>query len=338
MDRPFASLRTLSALVAALLCTPAIAVESGNSLPEAWQAVPDGELATMRGGIDFGTLVASFAVERLVRINGEVVARTHLALSGFGDLANGLAPSVEVLGNLANLIQVSQGGGGSGGGSGGEPLTASDMAHFAQAIGQGAQGGSSSTSMAASSSNGRTGTGGADAVAGSSVGGLSSAQLPGGSASSIPPASVPAAVAAAQGAGGRPVSSGGLAPRPPGPSQAGHFGDHQHAATLARPGSTPVGGAPMASAAPGASPSSQVATGSIMNPPISVPIGNTGQAIVVSGIPNAAALATSIQNSVESTRIETLTSINATLSSLAALRSANFAETMRQQAIDSIRR
>jgi hypothetical protein len=71
---------------------------------------------------------------------------------------------------------------------------------------------------------------------------------------------------------------------------------------------------------------------------LTIPMGTTGQVIVVSNIPNAAPLATAIQNSVAATRIETQTNISASLeNSLAALRSGALAAAIRQQAIQSTR-
>jgi hypothetical protein len=343
MERPTNLLRVTAALVAALAGLPALAMEpighDTPSVPDAWRVVPEDELANMRGGIDFGVLVANFAIERLVRVNGEVVARTQLAFNGLGNLGAGLAPSVEVLGNLANLIQVGQSNGSDGGGT----LTAADMAQFAQSMAGGAQANRSSSSIAAASVSGQAGPGPStgstaalDALPG--IAGAAGAPLAGANGGTN------AGGVVAPGARGAPVGGAGAGPLASagrGVGSAGALPSLQtspvSAPTASLPGSTPASGIG-SPAAPAAGSGASSASIALMNPPMSIPVGNTGQVIVVNGIPNAAALATSIQNSVEATRIETMTSINATLSSLAALRSSNFTETMRQQAIDSIRR
>jgi hypothetical protein len=55
-------------------------------------------------------------------------------------------------------------------------------------------------------------------------------------------------------------------------------------------------------------------------------------------IPNGAAMGLAIQNSLNNQQISTRTQIDATLSSLSALQSGQFAAALRQQAIESVRR
>jgi hypothetical protein len=69
---------------------------------------------------------------------------------------------------------------------------------------------------------------------------------------------------------------------------------------------------------------------------IAKPLGNTGSVIVISNIPNAAVLATAIQNSVAQTHVEVQTTISATLNSLSSLQSGAFADSLRQQILHSI--
>jgi hypothetical protein len=327
MDRPNTALRPLAGLIAALLCAPVAALDTRGDLPEHWQAVPDTQLAGMRGGIDFGVLVANFAIERLVRVNGEIVARTQIVMTEIGKLANGVMPNLEVLGNLSNMVQI--GPGTSTGSSSGGAAPPNDMAQFAQSMAQGAQSGASSSVISAASSNGHSGppaaasppppTPGATGAGGTASAVPATPAVPVAPAASLPPAATQA-INGAQGAAGASSRGGGG-------SGAAPVASAPQAGASASP---PTVTAPAPAAPPGG--------GSLLNAPITVAVGNTGQTIVVSGIPNASALATSIQNSVEATRIETLTSINATLSSLAALRSTTFADSLRQQAIDSIRR
>jgi hypothetical protein len=68
------------------------------------------------------------------------------------------------------------------------------------------------------------------------------------------------------------------------------------------------------------------------------PLGNTGNVIVISNIPNASVLATAIQNSVAQTHVEVQTTISATLNSLASLQSGALADSLRQQILHSIGR
>jgi hypothetical protein len=60
-------------------------------------------------------------------------------------------------------------------------------------------------------------------------------------------------------------------------------------------------------------------------------VGNTGEVIVVSNIPNATAITSEVQNSVQATRVQTLTTITATLNSLQLLSAAAIANAVRQQ-------
>jgi hypothetical protein len=60
-----------------------------------------------------------------------------------------------------------------------------------------------------------------------------------------------------------------------------------------------------------------------------------GQTIV---IPNATAIVSAVQNSVNNQIIETRTTIDAALSSISALRTNTLTQAIRQQALDGVRR
>jgi hypothetical protein len=62
-----------------------------------------------------------------------------------------------------------------------------------------------------------------------------------------------------------------------------------------------------------------------------VPIGSTGQYVVISNLPNAASLATVVQNEVRGTMIQTQTTITASLNSLTALNGLALASAIQQQ-------
>lgn len=263
-------------LVAALLTGPAQAASDSSAASiDRWVAVPDSELARLRGGIDLGSAIAHFAIERLVRIDGVVVARTQLVITGLERLASGVLPDIHLAGNLANLVQIGQG-------NALADLVGIDPASLA-------------SDPAAAPASGATGTASGTNLASGSMARFGDALARG----------VQTAAGSASGAGA-PAAVPATAP--------------------------PAGAATAPPAVPAAGAAASVARS------ITVPVGNTGQVIVVTAIPDASTLSTSIQNSVQATRIETQTSIDATLNSLSALRSADFAASLRQQAIDSIRR
>ncbi len=297
-------------LLAALMTTSVTAWAHDADSPELWAAVPDSELSQMRGGLDLGFLVANFAIERAVRINGEVVSLTRLVITDLPNLLRGGMPDIHLSGNLANLVQVGQGN------ARAESINSATQAAVGETLaavtssGQGnpapGNSGVASTSNAANL-QGQFGPGLAQAVA-----------LANGEGGVQPPAPVatPSATANAPApAAGASLAVSPQAPNPPAASWQ---------SATAQAGSAAAAGAQAATAP--------------LTTSLSIPIGNTGQVINVTSIPNAAAFATSIQNSVQATRIDTETSISASLSSLAALRSSNFAAALRQQAIDSVRR
>lgn len=263
----------IGTLIAAMFSTSATAaVEGGAVSIEHWPSVPDARLQNLRGGLDLGPLMASFAIERLVRIDGQIVARTQLIITGLDRLAYGGLPDIRLVGNLANLVQIGLGN---------------------LMVDVGIEPGAPAAAAASPGSSG--------AVSATGIASGSMAQFGAGLALGVAAANADL----------------------PSPSPA--------------PSGTPAGAAP-ATAPPAAPATAAAAAAPPSGSSITVPVGNTGQVIVISAIPDASTLATSIQNSVQATRIETQTSIDATLGSLAALRSVNFAASLRQQAIDSVRR
>ncbi len=283
--QPLQSLRLvrIAALGAAvILPLPGLAASSDAAVALAAAVVPVDQLAPMRGGLDLGTMIASFAIERVVRIDGEVVARTQLLVERLDGIARGQLPDARLVGNLANLVQV---------GDGNRASTAPQSTVQSSQSQPPVSSGAVSTPNVANGMSTEWGTALAQAVA-----------LANGDPSNRP---VPVAVGAVPSASGSSTpSSGASAPSAP-PAQGG--------------GS--AAGVPV------------VAPIAVPTVSITIPIGNGS--IVVSGIPSGPALATSIQNSVQATRIETETRIDASLASLSALRSLNFASALRQQAIDA---
>lgn len=254
-------------------------------------AVPDAQLESMRGGLDRGTMIARFGIERIVRVDGEVVARTQLLVDRLDSVTRGQLPDARLIGNLANLVQI---------GEGNHADTTPQSSAQSSATQAPISGGAVSTSNVAEGLSTDWGTALALAMA---IGNGDEPNRP-----------APVYVGAAPAGSATPDPSGAANAAAP---AAGSAAD-------ATGTGAPTGGAPLA------------APVSLPTLSITIPFGHGS--IVVSGIPDAPALATSIQNSVQAARIETETRIDASLSSLSALRSLNFANALRQQVIDSARR
>ncbi|MBW7924593.1 MAG: hypothetical protein H3C59_07595 [Burkholderiaceae bacterium] len=279
----------LAALVAAIVLpsTP-MAASSDAADVLARAAVPEQQLEPMRGGLDLGTMIGRFAIERIVRVDGEVVARTQLLVDRLDAVSRGQLPDARLIGNLANLVQI---------GEGNRASTAPQSSATSSQSQPPTSSGTVSTPNVASGLSTEWGTALAQAVA-----------IANGDQSNRP---VPVDVGAVPSAGAGSAPSAAANAATPAAAQGG--------AAAATAGGIPV-----------------VAPVAIPTISITIPVGNGS--IVVSGIPNGPALATSIQNSAQATRIETETRIEAALSSLSALRSMNFAAALRQQAVDAARR
>lgn len=104
------------ALALCLCCAPALA----HDPVDAWVAVDDGRLDAARGGLDAGNgLILSLGVERLVSINGNVVASSNFVISDLGKAVAGATPPAgdgtalmlvqNGAGNVFDAAQVAQG-------------------------------------------------------------------------------------------------------------------------------------------------------------------------------------------------------------------------------------
>ena len=83
--------------VAWSLLLPASAGEHGAAMA-GWQAVEDGVLAEARGGFDAGNgLLVSLSIERLLSVNGNVVASSQLSVADLGKAAS--ADALQVVQN-----------------------------------------------------------------------------------------------------------------------------------------------------------------------------------------------------------------------------------------------
>src|SRR5271156_6420651 len=70
------------------------------------QTVPDETLRDLRGGLDLGPLIGNFAIQRVVEVDGQVVARMQIVISNLNRLGQGGMPTIAISGPLAELVQV----------------------------------------------------------------------------------------------------------------------------------------------------------------------------------------------------------------------------------------
>jgi hypothetical protein len=67
--------------LAVVIALPAGAGEREEGARAAWTPVPDSTLDAARGGFDQPKLLASLSIERMISVNGAVVAESQLALA-----------------------------------------------------------------------------------------------------------------------------------------------------------------------------------------------------------------------------------------------------------------
>ena len=291
--------------------------------PTDWTGVPDTELERMRGGLRIGELIGNFAIERIVRVDGQIVAQTQLVFD-FANAKNGALPSLQVIGELASLIQVSQADSAS-------VIASAEATHAAV----------ESTAMSSIVDDGAT-----DSIAaapGSAVPVTASVTVP-------VPDTIPVTVAVPDTV---PVPGqvmvGGDTATPPlalvGSDSSAQAGKGVDSTVIDSPRvalALPAVSMPVVEAAAGVDSVHEAAAsmlpattgaGTEFAAPSSIvrAVGNTGAVIVVSNLPDATALATAIQNQVSGTVIAAQTIISGSLSSLSHLQSGAFADSLRQQ-------
>jgi hypothetical protein len=275
------------------LCSIAAVVASASGPDDGLEAVSDDTLKDMRGGMDVGNgLVGYFAIDRVVEVDGQVVAKMQIVVSNLNKLSTGGMPTVSISGPLAQLVQIMNGS---------APGAAGSAAASAAAA-----------ALAAKSSESAPATAAAQ---------VAQAASPGVSAASNPAASAPtvaqnasSAAATAAAASSPTVTSGST-------------GSIQSTVTMtSNPASAPPS---TASASAQSSAAAASAGGSTINRII--PVGNTGQYVVVSNIPNAAAITTAVQNEVRAATISTQTTITASVNSLTVMNSLALANAIQQQ-------
>ena len=97
---------SLMLAVASLLFVGTTAAAAERHAEPDWRVVPEQQLEQYRGGVDLGPLVASFAIQRTIEVNGVVVAQMQIVISNLDNLGNGGAPTVSISGPVAELVQI----------------------------------------------------------------------------------------------------------------------------------------------------------------------------------------------------------------------------------------
>ena len=273
-----------------------------------WPAVPDAVLSRLRGGIDLSNLVAYFAIERVVEVNGQVVAEAQIVISNLDRLASGGLPTITVSGPLAQVVQIMNAGQIPGAAPAVPAALAATGAPSPPAVPVSGQAPAASVSAAPSPTPAAADTSGKISSSGTQSGSM--AQFGSALASAV------AAAASATSATGAGNATAGA------PSAS--------AATLAsaQPAAQP---APAAAADPAASPAIAPA-----QTPANVSGGIATPVIVVSNLPNATAITTAVQNDVRATAIQTQTTITATLNSLGAVNGLALASAIQSQVASSV--
>ena len=262
--------------------------KNDDSDPLAADVVPEENLKDLRGGMDMNGLVGYFAIDRVVQVDGEVVAKMQIVVTNLDRLASGGMPTISVSGPVAELVQVMSGG------AGGANLAAATK--------------EAATAAAAQAAEPRT-----------------AAASPAGAAP-VSPDEITVAHTGASASAGSPSVTGASSPASTTSSQG--------AASLQA--NVQVG--PQASSGTPGSAAMQQSTGANATAGITriIPIGSTGQFVVISNLPNAASLATVVQNEVRGTTIQTQTTITASLNSLTALNGLSLASAIQQQVALSV--
>lgn len=287
-----------------------------------WPVVPDAVLGRLRGGIDLSNLVAYFAIERIVEVNGEVVARAEIVISNLDRLGSGGLPTITVSGPLAQVIQIMNGGGVPGATLAPSPgaVTAPATSSAAPVAAQIASSAPVSTPAASAVATTHSPAAAPTSVAPQTNGTISSGGTQSGSMTQFGSA-LSSAVAVAAGATSATGAGNATAETP-----------SASAASLAsaQPVAQPNSSAPSAAAGSAANAASTAAPAANTAAVIPTPI------IVVSNLPNATAITTAVQNEVRGTAIQTQTTISATLNSIPVINSLALASAIQAQVASAV--
>jgi hypothetical protein len=348
-------MRTLRNVVTGLCCmalvlTPVAAPLAGTVANEPWEIVPEDSLRDLRGGMDLGNLVASFAIQRVVEIDGVVVARMQMVISNLDRLANGGMPTITITGPIAEIVQfmktagnVSFAGSNSSVPSSVASLPTTSGSHAAPSAPVAPATAASASPTIASSGN--SGSISATTTQSGSMAQLGSA-VTNAVATAVNATSQPApstAAASPSTAGGTASSatttlastantSGSVANSSGAPANTSGSTVNTASSAANAPGAAASNSHLQANATPAvtAQPTFQSAVSGAATTKI-IPVGTSGQVVVLSNMPNAAALTTAVQNEVHAATIQTQTTISATLNSMASLNALSLGNLIRAQ-------
>lgn len=304
----------------ALVLTPVAAPLAGVVPEEPWQIVPEDSLRDLRGGMDLGDLVASFAIERVVEIDGVVVARMQLVISNLDRLAKGGMPTITVTGPMAEIVQFMKTAGNVSVAGSNTSIPASVASLPAAQSAVAAAGAAASTPASTGPTVTSTGNSGTVSATGTKSGSM--AQM----GSALTQAVTAAANATAQTSGTTAAASSSTASSVPNTaSSAANSASSAANVPAIAASNTHL----QASATPtvSAQPASTNAVPANMTK--TIPVGTTGQVVVLSNLPNAAALTTAVQNEVHAATIQTQTTISATINSMPALNAISLSNSIR---------
>lgn len=345
----------------ALVLAPVAAPLAGVVAEEPWEVVPEDSLRDLRGGMDLGDLVANFAIQRVVEIDGVVVARMQLVISNLDRLANGGMPTITVTGPMAEIVQFMKTAGNvsvagtnvnvpsnvaslpaASGSQTGPSVPAAPVAAVSAAQSTAAAAARAAASTAASvaptvASSGNAGTVSATGTQSGSMtqmgSALANAVTAAANATALPSPSTSGAAATAS-----PSTASSVANTPASVANT----PVSVANTPARIASTTTSAANAAATAVSNTHLQASATPQANAQPVStsaapanstriIPVGTTGQAVVLSNLPNAAALTTAVQNEVHAATIQTQTTISATINSIPSLNAISLGNSIRAQ-------
>jgi hypothetical protein len=356
-------MRTLRNVIAglcstALVLTPVTAPLARAVAGEPWEIVPEDSLRDLRGGMDLGGLVASFAIQRVVEIDGVVVARMQMVISNLDRLANGGMPTITVTGPIAEIVQFMKTAGNVSF-AGPNAGVASSAASLPAAAGSQAVPSTPVAPSAAASTPTIASSGNSGSVSAATTQSGSTAQLGNAitnavttaiNATSQPTPSTAAASPSTAGSTANTASSlantsgstANIASSPANTSSS-NANTASSTANAARSTTNTASSLPNAGAAASNTHLQANATPAVSAQPAStstvsgansskiIPVGTSGQVVVLSNMPNAAALTTAVQNEVHAATIQTQTTISATLNSMPSLNAISLGNSIRAQ-------
>jgi hypothetical protein len=291
---------------------PVIAAQPQELTNPQWTIVPEKTLADMRGGMDLGNLVAGFAMDRVVEVNGTVVAQTRLVISNLDRLGNGGMPTISVSGPLAQVIQIL--------GGGAVNVTIPQAAGTSTPIL--AQNATSPTPAAPAARPTHNSTSIANAQ-------TSNASVVAASAAKVPVVNAPVANA--------PAHTAPLANAPAANALAGSSPATNTLVAAAAAPNASAAKAPVTNiSSPQASNLQANATQSgAADAPVTIAgtgsVSATAGQVVLSSLPSASAIGTVVQNSLNAATIQAKTTISATLNSLSSLNALTLTNAIQQQ-------